>query len=87
MNLSDFWELTPYEFSIVMDGYTERIKAEQEERIALSYVTALWTAQWFSKRRPPKLNEIIKKETKKMTDDQMLNAVKALNIALNGEVT
>lgn len=80
--------MTPYEFGLIIEAYAERKKEEQEDKIALAYMTARWTAQWFSKRKPKPLNEIIsiKKEKKQMTDDQMLETAKALNKLFGGEV-
>lgn len=50
-------------------------------------MTALWIAQWFSKKKPKPLDEILQIKTKKqMTDEEMLAQVKNLNAIFGGEV-
>ena len=88
MNFSEFWEITPYELSIQVDGYSKRKKAESEEKVTLAYTNALWTIQWLGDKKghPKPLNEIlgIKEEKKVMTDKQMLAQVKQLNALFGG---
>lgn len=85
----EFWELTPNEFFVMIDAYIERKKFESEEKITLAYINSLWTAQFtlmmLSKRRPPKLDEILKKK-KQMTPKEMLAQVKILNAFFGGKV-
>lgn len=80
--------MTPYEFELIADSYIRKVKAEQDERVALAYMTACWTAQWFSKQKPKKLSEILNKKTvkKEMTDDEMMKVAMALNKVFGGEV-
>lgn len=60
---------------------------ETKEKIAIAYMTALWTAQWFSKKKPKPLDEILQlKVRKEMTDEEMLTQVKNLNAIFGGEV-
>ena len=50
-------------------------------------MTALWTAQWFSKRKPKPLDEILGiKPKKEMSDEEMLAQVRNLNAIFGGEV-
>ncbi|WP_096224901.1 hypothetical protein [Geobacillus sp. FJAT-46040] len=90
MSLLEFWELTPYELSLVAESYIENLQREYEEKVALAYMNALWTAQFmFGKRKPPSLEEILKKgkkEQKKMTPEQIFEEVKRMNAALGGTV-
>ncbi|WP_294186344.1 hypothetical protein [uncultured Clostridium sp.] len=82
----EFWELTPYEFSLVINAYAKRREEEAEEKITLAYINAAWTIQFLGKNKP-KLDKFIKKKPKKeMTDEEMLNHVKILNSMLGGEV-
>lgn len=87
----EFWELTPYELSLIIKAYVKRKEEESKERISLAYINAMWTIQWLGKKsnHPKPLKEIldsIGKEKKVMTDEQMLAVVKSLNAALGGEV-
>lgn len=59
---------------------------ENEEKIVLAYVNALWTAQWFSKKKPPKLEKILNKKQKQMTTKEMLAEVKRINAMLGGKI-
>ena len=79
--------MTPGEFAIIEEAYIEKQKQDEEDRITLAYMTALWAAQWFSKKPPKSLREILgrTKPKKQMTDEQIFNVVKALNLALGGE--
>ena len=81
----DFWELTPYEISLVANSYAKRREEEAEERITLAYMNAMWSIQFLSKNKP-KLEKILKKRKKEMTDKEMLNQVRILNNLLGGEV-
>lgn len=82
----EFWELTPYEFSLVVSAYYKRREEEAEEKITLAYINAAWTIQFLGKNKP-KLDGILKKKQKKeMTDKEMLNQIKILNNILGGEV-
>lgn len=87
-NLSplEFWELTPFEFNCVVNGYTEREKQREEQLVTIAYVQALWTAQWaLGKTKPKPLEAILGNRPKKqMTDEDMLNAIKKINAELGG---
>lgn len=82
----EFWELTPYEFSLVVNAYAKRREEEAEEKLTLAYINAAWTIQFLGKNKP-KLESVLKKKSKKeMTDEEMLNQIKILNNILGGEV-
>lgn len=63
------------------------MKYEHEQRVTMAYMTAYWTNQWQSKKKPERLEKILnrKTETKCMTDNEMFNRVKLLHKALGGE--
>ena len=88
MNFSEFWEITPYEWSLQVEAHSKRKKEANEEQVTLAYVNALWTIQWMGKKEnhPKPLNEIlgIKEEKKVMTDQQMLEKVRQLNAIFGG---
>lgn len=72
---------------MIIKGKNELKEEETKEKIAIAYMTALWTAQWFSKKKPKHLEEILQIKTKKqMTDEEMLAQVKNLNAIFGGEV-
>ena len=80
----EFCELTPYEFSLVVNSYVKRREEDAEEKLTLAYINALWTIQFLGKKKP-KLDDILKKKHKKeMTDEEMLNQIKLLNNVLGG---
>lgn len=87
----EFWELTPFEFSLVTKAYIQKKEEEGKERLTLAYINAMWTAQWFAKKghQPKSLKEILEgidRPKKQMTDDEMFMKVKALNALFGGEV-
>lgn len=87
ITISEFWELTPYEMSLIIKAKNQAKEEETKEKIAVAYMTALWTAQWFSKRKPKPLDEILQLKTKKeMSDEEMLAQVRNLNAIFGGEV-
>lgn len=87
----EFWELTPVEIHCVVEGYLQSQKELQEQQLTLAYVQALWTAQWFGKRKPKSLESILEKtrcrKKKPMSAEDMLEKVKQLNAMFGGELT
>lgn len=83
-SISDFWDTTIYEFSVIQDGYVERKQQDYELSITQAYLTAklIWA------KKLPDLKKLLgKKEPKKsMTDDQMMQMAMALNKLYGGEV-
>lgn len=79
--------MTPYEISLVAESYQHRMKSEYKQSVTLAYMTAYWTNQWQSKRKPPSLDKILeeKKEQKMMTDEQMFQKVQVLHKLFGGE--
>lgn len=82
--IGDFWDTTPYEFSIITEGYAERKQQDYDLAITQAYLTSRWV--WVKKL--PDLKKLIsKKEPKEaMTDDQMMKICMALNKLYGGEV-
>lgn len=83
--------MTPYELNIYAEACKNRTIEETKEKITLAYVNAAWTIQWIGKKHqhPKPLKEILEnigKEKRIMTDDEMLERVKALNAMFGGEV-
>ena len=86
MSPLEFWELTPYEFSLVVNSYVKRREEEAEEKLTLAYINAAWTIQFLGKNKP-KLDDVLRKKHKKeMTDEEMLKQIKLLNNVLGGTI-
>jgi hypothetical protein len=88
---TEFWDMTPFELNIYAENYANKMRDDIEEKITLAYLNSLWTVQWQGKKhqQPRPLKEIlasIGKEKNEMTDEQMLEKVKALNAMFGGEV-
>lgn len=92
--MSEFWEMTPYELHLKSIDYWEKQKNKFKEKLTLEYYNAMWTIQWMGKKsqHPKPLNEILdglypeKQNKKVMTDEQMLDQVKVLNMLFGGEM-
>lgn len=82
-SISDFWDTTPYEFSIITDGYSERLKQDYELSITNAYLVSRWV---WAKKLPDLKKILSQKEKKVMTDDQMKQMAIALNKLFGGEV-
>jgi hypothetical protein len=82
LDILTFWELTPYEFSLMVNAYTKRTKQEQEDKLVLTYLSSAWQRA----KKMPSLESIIGKQTskKEMSDSEMLRVVMALNKAFGG---
>ena len=88
---SEFWELTPYEFNLIVESYSNKKKENFKEKISIAYYNAMWAIQWLGKKQdhPKPLQEILDslyKEKKVMNDEDMLNQVMALNKLFGGTV-
>ena len=82
ISFSEFWELTPFEFSLKLNSFNKQKKEEQEEKLTLTYLGALWQRV----KKMPDLKDIIKQEQKEMTSEQILAQIKSINTALGGTV-
>jgi hypothetical protein len=82
LDILTFWELTPYEFSLVVDSYLKKTKQESDERWSQAYAIASWQRA----KKMPSLESVIGKQTtkKEMSDSEMLRVVMALNKAFGG---
>lgn len=84
LSLTEFWNMTPYEFFILVEGYTEREEERSKELIAQAYYTEAFSRM----KKLPKLEKILNasKPKKKQTDEEMLRVVEELNRRLGGEI-
>lgn len=82
--MEQFEYMSPYELSLYIETHFEREENEMKERLSL-----VWLGEYYHRtKRLPKLSDELRKisgETKKvMTDNQMLESVKALNAQFGG---
>ena len=82
--LNEFWNMTPYEFFILVEAYTE----DEEERSKELIIQAYYTEAFARMKKLPKLEKILNstKPKKKQTDEEMLRVVEELNRKLGGEI-
>ena len=73
--------MTPYELSICVKEYQERIN----DQLHLAYIQSLWTSRFVWSKKVPKFEELIKNQDKEeLTDEELFNKVKALNRQMGG---
>lgn len=84
MSMLEFWQLTPFEFSLNVEAYGEKVVQDYKTSISIAYMTAyLHRVQ-----RLPKLAKLLSdlntkpKEANTMQD--MFETVKSLNAAMGG---
>jgi len=81
--ITEFWEITPFELSLAVKGYSKRQEQRQKESMYQAYLISRWV--WAKKVDIKKyLGE--DKPKRRMTDEEMLERVKQLNALLGGEV-
>jgi hypothetical protein len=81
--ISDYWNMTPRTFSIIVDGFKERKEQELKQQQYL-----VWLGENLHRTKYLKpFNQMFKDESQEeMTDKQMLSKVKILNAMFGGEV-
>ena len=71
----------------MLDAYSKNKEESEKERITIAYIQAMWTIQWLGKQKPKSLQSILgEKKSKPMTDEELLNKAKTINLALGGEI-
>lgn len=84
LSIQQFDEMTPYELSLSLEAYTESKEAQLKEDLTL-----VWLGEYYHRtKRLPSLKDELKKITaevkREMSDDEMLEMVKALNAQFGG---
>jgi predicted Co/Zn/Cd cation transporter (cation efflux family) len=83
MLITEFWEITPFELSLAVKGYSKRQEQRQKESMYQAYLISRWV--WAKKIDIKKyLGE--DKPKRRMTDEEMLEKAKVLNALLGGTV-
>jgi hypothetical protein len=78
--------MTPYEFALYCEAYSENKEADMKERLTL-----VWLGEYYHRtKKLPNLNKELKKisgeSQKVMSNDEMLEMVKRLNQQFGGKV-
>lgn len=84
LSTEQFDQMTPYELSLCIEGYTEIRDTELKERLTL-----VWLGEYYHRtKRLPNLQSELKKisseEKRVMTDEEMLEVAKVLNAQFGG---
>lgn len=75
--------MTPYELCVYVDVYNQSKKAQDEEKLYLTYINALWTSRLVWQKKPQSYEQLTKKrENKKMTPQEMFAEVLKINSQL-----
>lgn len=88
INITEFWEITPFELSIYADAYAKRQETEQKIMYENSVINAYLISRWVWQKRVDikKFLNANGERKKAMTDEEMLAKVKALNAMFGGKV-
>lgn len=61
ISVSEFWQLTPYELSAIIEGYADQLTEQRQELLYLA-----WHVEAFSRqKRMPALKKVLKEGTQK----------------------
>lgn len=79
----EFWQLTPYEYDVIVKAYIKREESNFEQRVFQAWQTANLTRA----EKLPNFNELMNKANKPepQSAEQMLATVKMLHAALGGD--
>ncbi|MDF2510470.1 MAG: hypothetical protein K0S04_336 [Herbinix sp.] len=96
ISINEYEYMTPRQLSIRVQAYKEvkMLEAEEYQVKLKNYyelaITQAWlTANWQRAKKMPNLDKVLKTnkpKQKEMTDEQMLNQIKALNAMFGGAV-
>lgn len=76
--------MTPYELNLIVESLNEKLMVEKDEKIILVWLNEYWHRQ---KKLPPlkkALEDVRGKENEPMSDEEMLEMVKMLNLQFGG---
>ena len=82
--ITEFWEITPFELSLAVKGYSKRQEQRQKESMYQAYLISRWV--WAKKIDIKKYLVGENKPKRRMTDEEMLEKAKVLNALLGGRV-
>ena len=81
MSMLEFWEISPKELALAINGYIKRQETRNKESIYQAYLISRWI--WAKKIN---IKEILEVKEEEMQPENMLNVVKALNAKYGGKV-
>lgn len=83
ISLRDYDEMTPHELNMHIEEYAAAQEGKQQNELALAWINAYLQRV----KKMPKLKEITGKQLqkKKMTDEEMLEQIRALNKIFGGK--
>lgn len=82
LSILEFWELTPFEFELYVNSYTEKNKQDQEDKLVMTWLGAYWQRV----EKMPSLKKVLGKENKQPTAEEMLEEIKKMNASIGGKV-
>lgn len=78
--------MTPYELSLAAEVFLELKQNELEEKVTYTWLNEYYHRQKYLPSLKSEIKRLTKKETKEMTDEEMLETVKRLNTMMGGSV-
>lgn len=76
--------MTPFELSLSIKSFSDRLKRERDEKLSQAWLTAYFQRV----KKLPKLEKLLNqdKPKKPQTQEEMLNKIKELNAQFGGKV-
>ncbi len=87
ISITGFWQITPFELNIAAKGYAKRFEMENEASIKNGIYQAYLISRFVWQKEVDIKKYLNSKEKKKpMTNEEMLQRVKALNALFGGTI-
>lgn len=81
MSMLEFWEISPKELALAINGYIKRQEIRNKESIYQAYLISRWV--WAKKID---IKQILNEKQDEIEPENMLTVVKALNAKFGGRV-
>jgi hypothetical protein len=83
LSILEFWELTPLEFELMVNAYTEKISQEQEDNLVMTWLGAYWQRV----EKLPSLKKVLGKDQvkKQPTAEEMFEEIKRMHSSMGGK--
>jgi hypothetical protein len=81
MSMLEFWEISPKELALAINGYIKRQEIRNKESIYQAYLISRWV--WAKKID---IKQILDEKQDEIEPENMLTVVKALNAKFGGRV-
>jgi hypothetical protein len=88
ISMRDFWELTPYEFTVIANHHQDKKRSDWDEKVGLAWLTAYFQRvdKFSSKVKDEFMYDAIQKKAKGQTTMDMYEVVQRLNAQFGGNV-